>query len=227
MTDLPAYLLPRPPMPDDAATIAAFERLYAAMVTAGGGEIAYDLAAPRWQFLCYLTDTKNIVLHGSGNPAIANFEPRKSNDVNEFGDRRAIYAASDGIWPLYFAILDCDRYGMSLINSAVRVHQERGHRSAPFYFFSITREALAHKPYRRGTIYILPRESFEQQAPQTHQGRTIDPLQWASAVPVAPLARLAVGPEDFPFLDRMRGHDDLSTFARARQDPDGFPWLDE
>lgn len=226
MTNLPAYLLPRPPMPEDAATIAGFERLYAGIERSEGGQIAYDLAAPRWQFLCYLADTKNVVLHGSGNPAITVFEPRKSDDVNEFGDRKAIYAASDGIWPLYFAILDRDRYPMSLINSAVRIADD-GAGGAPYYFFSITREALAQRPYRRGTIYILPRENFEQQAAQTHQGRTIDPLQWASAVPVAPLARLAVGPEDFPFLAQMRGHDDASTFARARQDPNGFPWLDE
>jgi hypothetical protein len=38
--------------------------------------------------------------------------------------------------------------------------------------------------------------------------------------------KLSVGPEDFPLLDHIRGHDDESTFARARADPDGFPWVD-
>ena len=227
MTNLPPYSLRRPPMPTDPATLAAFERLHATIAEGEGGEIAYDLAAPRWQFLCYLADTKNIVLHGSDNPNIAMFEPRQSDDVNEFGDRKAIYAASDGIWPMYFAILDRARYPMSLINSSVRVHLQDGSRSEPYYFFSIAREALAQKPYHRGTVYLLPRQGFEKQASQRYRDWTIDPAQWASPVPVAPLARLAVGPEDFPFLDRMRGHDTEATFARARQDPDAFPWVDD
>jgi hypothetical protein len=225
-TDLPSYFLPRPPMPTDAATLAAFDRLHAGIVAGRGGEIDYRLAAPRWQFLCHLADTKNIVLHGSDRADIAMFEPRKSNDVNEFGDRKAIYAASDGIWPLYFAILDRARYPMSLINSAMRLHLGDGGRSDPYYFFSISREALAQRPYHRGTIYILPRENFEQQASQRYRDWTMESTQWASPVPVAPLARLAVGPEDFPFLAQMRGHDDGPTFARARHDPDAFPWLD-
>jgi hypothetical protein len=50
--------------------------------------------------------------------------------------------------------------------------------------------------------------------------------QWASLVAVTPLARIAVAPQDFPLLDQIRGHDDAYVLARARSDPDGFPWLD-
>jgi hypothetical protein len=48
----------------------------------------------------------------------------------------------------------------------------------------------------------------------------------ASQLPVAPLAKLSVGPEDFPFLSQLRGHDG-ATFARARANPGGFPWLEK
>ena len=92
-------------MPADTATLRDFEALYKRVLTSGG-EVDYGLAAPRWQFLCFLADNKEVLLHGSGNPAISRFEPRKSDDVSEFGDRKAVYAAGDGIWPIYFAILD-------------------------------------------------------------------------------------------------------------------------
>jgi hypothetical protein len=223
--ELPSYLVRRPPMPTDAATLAAFEALYAGIRADPGGEIDYTLAAPRWQFLCYLADEKGLLLHGSGNPAIAVFEPRQSDDVTEFGDRKAIYAASDGLWAMYFAILDRARYPMSLINSCVRIEQD-GLPSEPLYFFSIGVPAAIERPYCGGTVYLLPRDGFEQQAPLHHDGRTVHPAQWASSVPAVPLARLAVGPEDFPLLAAMRRHDTETTFARARANPDGFPWLD-
>ena len=151
----------------------------------------------------------------------------KSDDVNAFGDRKAVYAASDGLWPMYFAILDRDRYPMSLINSSSRIDLGNGQCGEPFYFFSITDKALAQRPFRRGTIYLLPRDTFEQQQPENYHGETIHLPQWASLVPVTPIAKLSVGPEDFPLLSQMRGHDDESTFARALANPADFPWVED
>lgn len=212
MQTLPSFFLPRPPMPTDGKTVAAFEALYERAAKGDGAPIDYELAAPKWQFLCYLADTKGIVLHGSGNPTIEIFEPRKSDDVNAFGDQRAVYAASDGLWPMYFAILDRDRYPMSLINSSARLDLGDGKSGEPFYFFSITDKALAQRPFHRGTIYLLPRDTFAQQQPERFGDQIIHLPQWASLVPVAPIAKLSVGPEDFPLLNQMRGprrRDDL------------------
>ena len=223
---VPHYFMPRPALNLDAATVAAFERLYAEAVAAGG-EISYTLSAPKWQFLCYLTDYKALLLHGSGDPRIARFEPRQSNDIYEFGNRQAIYAASDGIWPLYFAILDRVTYPMGLVNSCARHRLPGDRRSDPYYFFSISRSALEHAPWRSGTIYLLPRAPFEQQSPFDVSETEVFIQQWASAVPVTPLARLAVTADDFPFLAQIRGHDNDIVQARAKADPEGFPWLDE
>jgi hypothetical protein len=222
----PDYLLRRPPMPTDPETLALFEHLAEAALRAGGGPIDYRLVAPRWQFLCHLADSREIVLHGSGNPDIELFEPRKSDDVNPFGDRKAVCAASDGLWPMYFAILDRERHPMTLVNSSMQFDLGEGRRSEPCYFFSITAAALARRPFRRGTIYLLPRRSFEQQPVLRAGDRDIHLSQWASLEAVRPLASLSVGPEDFPLLEATRGHDDAVTFARARADPAGFPWLD-
>ena len=61
--ELPAHFLPRPPMDLDAATRSAFEQLYASSVEGGSGaSIQYQLAAPKWQLLCWLADMKPTVL---------------------------------------------------------------------------------------------------------------------------------------------------------------------
>ncbi len=223
----PAYFLPRPAANWDEETIASFERLFTEAVERGeGGAMDYTLSAPKWHFLCYLCDHKRIVLHGSGQSDIVEFEPRQSNDVNEFGNRRAVYAASDGIWPMYFAIVDRDRYVTSLVNGCFRIVEAEGKRG-PYYFFSINGDALPHRPWRKGTIYLLPGDRFEQQANESVRGMEIEIAQWASLEPVRPLAKLAVAPEDFPFLTQILPHDPAVLRERALADPDGFPWLDE
>jgi hypothetical protein len=224
--NLPSYFEPRPDADWGAETVASFEQLYTQAVEHGSGAVIdYALAAPKWQFLCYLGDRKKIVLHGSGNPNIAEFEPRQSNDVNEFGNRRAVYAASDGIWPMFFAIVDRDHGVTSLTNSCFRI-VEPGQESGPYYFFSINGDALPHAPWRAGMIYVLPGDTFEQQRRVRIRGVEIDLAQWASLVPVKPLARLAVRPDDFPFLSHIHPHDPAVIRERARADPDGFPWID-
>jgi hypothetical protein len=228
MSQMPDYLLPRPPMPTDPATLQAFDTLYDDAVARGAGSlINYDLAAPRWQFICHIADTRPVALHGSGNPSITRFEPRQPDDATEFGNQNAVYAASDGLWPTYFAILDRLNVPMSTINCAVRVMPDDGAQSDPYYFFSITQAALEKRPYRRGVIYFLPRATFRQQPPFMVGGQRVNIAQWASLEAVVPLARIEVGPEDFPLLEQMRGHDDESTFARARANPAGFPWLED
>ena len=98
MLSLPSYWLPRPPLTLDAAPHAGFERLYAAAVAPGtDAAIDYTLPAPRWQFLGYGADNYPLMLHGSGQPDIALFEPRQSNDTDAFGAQRAVYAAADGL----------------------------------------------------------------------------------------------------------------------------------
>jgi hypothetical protein len=225
---LPRYYLPRPAFQLDAATIAACEALWTDISTSSQLiELHYALPIPRWQFLCYLADHKPVVLHGSGNPDLTALEPRQTDDVNEFGNRCAVYAASDGIWPIYFAILDREQYAMSLTNSCFRVASPNGTHSDPFYFFSISQAALQHQPWRKGTIYLLPRMTFEQQPPIASDDAEIHLMHWASAEQVKPIAKIAVTPDDFPFLAQIRGHDDLVQRQRVQANPDGFPWVDD
>jgi len=224
---IPPYFLPRPNLALDAGTRADFERLYAAAVAPGTGDrIVYDLATPKWQFLVYLADEQGLLLHGSGNGDIAEFEPRQSNDSNPFGAQRAVYAAADGLWPMYFAILDREHYPMHLINGAMQVAVGDGPLSEPLYFFSISQDARAQAPWRDGFVYLLPAAGFMRMPPMQLDDLVVHVPQAANLSPVKPLAQLAIRPADFPFLDQIRGHDDQVVAARAAARPYGFPWVD-
>src|SRR5262249_14452598 len=139
--------------------------------------ITYALAAPKWQFLCYLCERKSIVLHGSGDPDIAKLEPRKSADVIAFGNREAVYAAADGIWPLFFAIVNRSLPVTSLVNSCVRVVEPPDLDGGPYYFFSIDAADHLGSPWRNGTVYLLPGATFERQQLQRYGDLTIESAQ--------------------------------------------------
>ncbi|MEY9928939.1 hypothetical protein ABH926_003579 [Catenulispora sp. GP43] len=161
----------------------------------------------------------------SGDPGIARFEPRQPDDTLEFSSRRAVFAAADGLWPMYYAVLDREHHPMMLCNSCVRLGSQIGELSEPYYYFSISDTALEQNPWRTGMVYLLPAATFEAQPPLAVGDAQAHVAQAASPVPVEPLAKLAVGPEDFPFLDRIRGHRDADLQARIAADPSGFPWV--
>jgi hypothetical protein len=93
--------------------------------------------------------------------------------------------------------------------------------------FSISRSALPHQPWRSGTVYVLPGDTFELQPPMRFGESEVRIPQLASLVAVRPLARVAVAPDDFPFLAQIRGHDDdrLEEYAHAMEA--GGPWPEE
>jgi hypothetical protein len=163
-------------------------------------------------------------LHGSGDPNIALFEPRQSNDLNEFGNQKAVYAASDGLWAMFFAIVDRDRV-KSITNACIRLADESGALHGPYYVFSVSQAALPSQPWRTGTVYLLPRSTFTIQPPMAVGSNKVHIAQVASFVPVQPLAKLTVAPADFPFLMQIRGHDDqrLQEYATALQTGGAWP----
>ena len=221
---LPDYWLTRPNMDFDERTRFAFDELLRTTLSLGGcPAIEFTLPQTKWQFLCHVADHYDIALHGSGNPAIDLFEPRQSNDLGEFGNQKAVYAASDGIWSMFFAIVDRDRV-KSVTNACVRLTDETGIVHGPYYVFSVSQLALPNQPWRTGTVYLLPRQTFAQQPPLAFGPNEVHIAQLASLEPVQPLAKLTVTPEDFPFLAQIRGHDDerLQEYATALQT--GAPW---
>ena len=221
---LPDYWLPQPQSALSEDERRACDALLAAAVAQGAAQpFAYTLSIPKWRFLCYLAEQHGLALHGSGNGDIARFEPRQSSDLHEFGAQKAVYAAADGIWPMYFAIVDREK-SRSVINACIFLEQPDGARSKPFYFFSISQQAVERQPYQNGVVYLLPKASFVAQPPLTSGPLRVHIAQLASREAVVPLAKLAIAPHDFPFLAQMRTHDDARLDEYARAMTEGLPW---
>jgi len=221
---LPDYWLTRPSVTLDSTARLAFDALYqTARSSPNCLELEYTLPWPKWQFLCYLADQHGVALHGSGNADIALFEPRPADDVNEFGRQTAVYAAADGIWPMFFAVVERARV-TSVANACIRLADEIGTVHGPFYLFSISQSALPTQPWRTGTVYLLPGSTFTAQPAMALGATQVQIAQLVSLVPVPPIAKLTVTPADFPFLAQIRGHDDerLQEYATAMQT--GAPW---
>lgn len=222
---LPDYWLRRPAMDLNHRQTAAFDRILVQVRAAGNNSlIDYTEAPPRWQFLCYLAEQHGIALHGTGDSAIQLFEPRQSNDLIPFGNQEAVYAAADGLWSMFFAVVDRQRYSMSVTNACIRLVDPSGTTSEPLYVFSVSRPVLAQKPWRTGFVYLLPPDTFSIYPSEKFGPYEVLIPQLASLVLVKPFARIAVEPADFPFLDQIRAHEDerLPEYARALQT--GGPW---
>lgn len=202
---------------------ASFDRTWDRAIASGDGPLVEVEPTLRWQFLCHLADARGFVLHGSGDSGIGAFEPRQANDLSAFGNQKAVYAAGDGIWAMFFAIVDRGRVA-SVTNACVRLADAAGNVSPPRYVFSISQSALPNRPWRSGTVYILPGDSFTLQPPLRFGEFEVRIPQLASLVAVRPVARVAVEPADFPFLADIRGHDDDRLAEHAHALETGAPW---
>jgi hypothetical protein len=214
----------RPPLTLDGSTHAAIEQVLS-LGQPGGADGVLDVgpilcaggAVTPWQFLCGLAERREIAFHGTGDPSIDSFEPREPIDFAPFGHQKAVFATTDPIWAMFYAIVDRDRYALTLNNGCILLTDAEGPRGLPHYYFSITDVALPEQPWRTGYVYFLPADTFVAQPGGTYAGHAARIPQLASPVAVTPFARLQVTPSDFPFLAQIRGHEDdrLAEYAQA------------
>lgn len=182
-----------------------------------GGVPEIKPAAPLWEVLCHFTDHCGLMAHGTSDPDIQEFVPRQAHDIFEFGAQKAVYAASDGLWAMFYAVVD-RRRGLGMHNACFSFVDE----GEPYYFFSLTQRLFSP-----GYVYLLPGKTFVQDPESELHGRKIAVAQWASLAPVRPVAKVRVEPEHFPFLDEIRLHDGAQLAERIAADPGGFPWVHE
>ena len=217
---LPDYWIERPSLTLDDATRSAIDEF---LSQPEDRQLEIDTVVRRdgdvslWEFLCGVAARREIAFHGTGDPNIELFEPRKPIDFAPFGDQKAVFATSDPIWAMFYAVVDRARFPITLANGCIMLRDSEDRFGSPHYFFSISRDALALQPWRTGHLYFLPAETFVEQPPDTFAGQAARVPQLASPTAVAPVARLAVTPDDFPFLPNIRGHDDerLAEYAQA------------
>lgn len=148
-------------------------------------------------FLRRLGEARGVVFHGSQrNDLVELSTERRSRDATAWGDQQAVYASSDPVWAIYFAVLRRDNGWRGTRNGSLGVGGRR------FYFFAHNRGSQSPQRFGPGSLYILPPDSFVAE-----QG-LMDTAHLVSRTPVRPLARIDVTPEDFPFRDRIRYYRD-------------------
>jgi hypothetical protein len=179
------------------------ENLYANTMNNTDNTIIYDLPVPKYKFLHYLISTKSIVLHGSNNPEIDLFEPRKQTLYSGKMDE-AVFATKDPIWSSFYAV-----FNKSNLIGSIRNGSMSGDGKRNYHFYSLSNRILEPK-WIKGTVYILPQQTF---IPVTE-----GPIQfneWISRESVKPIAKMNVEPEDFYFLDKVAVHTDRETLAKS------------
>jgi hypothetical protein len=192
----------------NAHAISQFDRLVANQVQSTPPAIIhYILPHPKYFFLQYLLD-QGYLLYGTKSSNIDVLEPREQ--INWNGNSiRAVFAARDIFWSMYFALLNRSALTGSLRNGCFLV-ERAPFQVERFYFFSVNQENLASDIWSDGFIYVLPGDSFH---PTTNGPVRFD--EWASKEPVPIVARLAVTSGDFPFLHRVSGHEESESIFKT------------
>ncbi len=155
---------------------------------------------------------------------IVAFEPRTPNDhsADDFSKRASVFATTDSIWSIYYAVLDRS-FGKRHLNAALQF-REQERWSQIHYFFSVVFRSMEKEPWRPGFVYLVPRSGFEQQPPYAVQSWTVLDPHFANEHIVKPICRLRVHPSAFPLLGRVRVHEDEAIIRAQAEDPLGFPW---
>jgi hypothetical protein len=186
----------------------AFEALYQECVAKADGKVVdYQLPFPKYEFIQYVGNRNSIIFHGSNHNGIEVFQPvRKSMELMDEtgrGNIAGVYGTHDGLWAMFFAIIDRSKLKGSIHNGVMYFHNQAGQQLA-VYNFSINQDQIDNIPVTNGTLYFLPRERFKRLMLTPESAAN----EWVCEEPVKPIARLPLEPPDFPFLHQIGGHDD-------------------
>ncbi len=204
------WILPLPslsPVVVDAATEAEFEHAADALLA---GE-APQLPPRRLDFLRWLAEKRPVVFHGSPRDDLTELSTeRRSTDTTAWGNQQAVYASSDPVWAIYFACLRRDNGWTGTRNGSM------GRPGGPLYprqyFFLHNRGSETPDRFTAGSLYVLPPESFVADAPLAG---VVDTAHLVSRVPVKPLARVDVTPDDFPLRERLAYYRDGESIVTS------------
>jgi hypothetical protein len=200
------------PVPPICRRVSAFDPriayefnrvLNGSLLSQGRQPIDYGLPYPKIDFLNYLCDWRGLAAHGTKRSDLNILEPiRQSSDATEFGNRAQIFCSPDAIWALWFAILDRTRFRTTR-NGCIGIGS--GSKREKYYHFELPCEMKGQFPFTSGTLYLARAEDF----PSRHRMPVLyffggEFEEWGSAGPVMPLAKIAVEPQDFPYLDQVQ-----------------------
>lgn len=182
----------------------AFESLYESARHSTENRVGYDLPYPKHEFLAYLARDKPVVLHGSTESDISEVQPQEQEDYA--GETRtAVFATRDPLWATFFALVDQESVPGSVRNAGFVAEPASGDPDR-YYFFSLSKPAVRAQPWRDGTVYVLPEDTFD---PPDVEGVGFD--EWYSSSAVTPITGLPVEPAAFPCLDDVVGHTEAES----------------
>lgn len=197
---------PAPPIQCTNEERRSFDRLYEEGCASPDRTIRYDLDAPKYKFLAYIAQTRGIIYHGSNNTEIDQFEPRRQTLFNN-ELVTAVFGTKDPIWPIFYAVFRRAALVGNFRNGAVSA----GGRGKVYHFYSLTKATKLNDPWTNGTVYLLPPSQFKLS--ESSGGVSFD--EWTNELPVDPIAKLPVGPDDFPFLDKVGTHLGSESLGRT------------
>jgi hypothetical protein len=190
----------------DREASVEFEAIWEARIS--GRPLAKPKHQPVHSFVQWLMARDEFIFHGSTRTEIVEFRPRRESveigNVGGHGNLEAVYGTHQGLWAMFFAIVDRSQL-VGSISNGVSTYTSAAGESIDVYRFSIERRSLAGKPFCPGAVYVFSRADFKQ-VPLYPGGPPSN--EWACFTPVRPLASIPIEPEDFPFLDRIGAHDD-------------------
>lgn len=177
----------------------AFEALFENVLQNKGEDIPtieYHLPYPKEEFLKFLAENKNVLLHGSANQDLGVLKPRQANDgAKKSGNKNAVYGVVDPVLPIFYAIQDRTKL-QGVIESGIDIDEETGKSE---YKFRIPKSAQETKPWTNGIVYLFDKSLFH---PEKDDNGDLSG-EWTSDVSVKPLAKLEVRPEDFRYMDKI------------------------
>lgn len=214
-------LIPAPALPEDDATLNACRVIFHRHVEQVDGAPIPDKAfdVPKWVFLEHVIKQHGMLAHGSANDTIDRFEPRAAQDNLKGGDTPRVYAASSGILAGFYAVIDRSKLDelpvIPAMNNLYVPRRDAAGRLIERFQFALDYRALPHFPWREGTVYLLPANTFTSD----HDGE-----QWFSEVPVRPHTKVRLAPADWPLLNQVRGVNFIEMLKRMNAGVAGMPW---
>jgi hypothetical protein len=201
---LDILFFPSPKVVNSQEEVILFNQLYENAIASPDKTINYDLSIPKYKFLRYLSDNKQVLFHGSNNPLIQSFDPREQTLFDGKLDK-AVFATKDPIWSSFYAVL-CKK---SLLGS-IRNGSISANRKRQYHFYSLTEPTLKKNPWTNGTVYLFPERSF---SPISKGPLQFD--EWICRETVVPIAKIEVEPSDFYFLNKVACHRETESIIRS------------
>lgn len=140
--ELPSQAMLHPEQSSDARV---FDELFDATVALDHDrvpKIQYEFSRPKEDFLRHLVRSRNVLLHGSPILDLENLDPKQANDSEKkSGNQRAVYAVTNAVLPIFYAIQDRTK-----ISGVVRSGVVRDGEYGEIYSFALPKKPRTKIP---------------------------------------------------------------------------------